>query len=41
MTRFGPVAACRMVYRAPGAANLHPADAVLNLCGHDRVRPAG
>ncbi len=31
VTWFGPVAIRRMAYRAPGAANLHPADAVLNL----------
>jgi len=29
----GPVTVRRMAYRAPGAANLHPADAVLNLPG--------
>jgi hypothetical protein len=31
LTWFGPVTVRRMAYRAPGAANLHPADAVLNL----------
>jgi hypothetical protein len=31
VTWFGPVVIGRMAYRAPGAANLHPADAVLNL----------
>jgi hypothetical protein len=31
VTWFGPVTVRRMAYRAPGAANLHPADAVLNL----------
>jgi len=31
LTWFGPVRVRRMAYRAPGAANLHPADAVLNL----------
>jgi hypothetical protein len=31
VTWFGPVIVRRMAYRAPGAANLHPADAVLNL----------
>lgn len=30
-TVLGEVAATRMAYRAPGAANLHPADAALNL----------
>jgi hypothetical protein len=28
---FGPVTVTRMAYRAPGAANLYPADGVLNL----------
>ena len=28
---FGEVTVTRMAYRAPGAANLHPADAELNL----------
>ena len=31
VTWFGPVTVRRMAYRAPGAANLHPADAVLGL----------
>jgi len=31
VTWFGPVTVRRMAYRAPGAANLHPADAALNL----------
>jgi hypothetical protein len=31
VTWFGPVIIRRMAYRAPGAANLHLADAVLNL----------
>jgi hypothetical protein len=31
VTWFGPVVIRRMAYRAPGAANLHPADAALNL----------
>ena len=31
ITVFGPVTVTRMAYRAPGAANLYPADAVLNL----------
>jgi len=31
VTWFGPVTVARMAYRAPGAANLHPADAALNL----------
>jgi hypothetical protein len=31
ITVFGPVTVTRMAYRAPGAASLHPADAVLNL----------
>jgi hypothetical protein len=31
VTSSGPVTVRRMAYRAPGAANLHPADAVLNL----------
>jgi hypothetical protein len=31
MTVFGQVTVARMAYRAPGAANLHPADAALNL----------
>jgi hypothetical protein len=31
VTWFGPVTVRRIAYRAPGAANLHPADAVLNL----------
>ena len=31
VTWFGPVVIRRLAYRAPGAANLHPADAVLNL----------
>jgi hypothetical protein len=31
VTCFGPVAVRRMAYRAPGAPNLHLADAVLNL----------
>jgi hypothetical protein len=30
-TVFGPVTVRRLAYRAPGAANLHPADAALNL----------
>jgi hypothetical protein len=30
-TVFGEVTVTRIAYRAPGAANLHPADAVLNL----------
>jgi hypothetical protein len=30
-TVFGPVRVTRMAYRAPGTANLHPADAVLSL----------
>ncbi|WP_322770624.1 hypothetical protein [Frankia sp. Cr1] len=30
-TVFGSVTATRMAYRSPGAANLHPADAQLNL----------
>jgi len=30
-TVFGQVTVTRIAYRAPGAANLHPADAVLNL----------
>jgi hypothetical protein len=30
-TVFGEVAVTRIAYRAPGAANLHPADAALNL----------
>jgi hypothetical protein len=30
-TVFGQVRLTRMAYRAPGAANLHPADAALNL----------
>jgi hypothetical protein len=30
-TVFGGVTVTRMAYRAPGAVNLHPADAVLNL----------
>ena len=30
-TVFGKVAVSRIAYRAPGATNLHPADAVLNL----------
>ncbi len=32
-TVFGTVTATRMAYRAPGAANVHPADAQLNLYG--------
>ncbi|HEX4254198.1 MAG TPA: ISKra4 family transposase [Streptosporangiaceae bacterium] len=31
VTVFGEVTVTRMAYRAPGAANLHPADAALNL----------
>ena len=31
VTVFGEVTVTRMAYRAPGAANLHPADADLNL----------
>jgi hypothetical protein len=31
VTWFGPVVIRRLAYRAPGAANLHPADAALNL----------
>ena len=31
VTWFGPVVIRRMAYRAPGAANLHPADVALNL----------
>ncbi len=31
VTWFGPVTVRRIAYRAPGAANLHPADAVLDL----------
>ena len=31
VTVFGQVTATRMAYRALGAANLHPADAALNL----------
>jgi hypothetical protein len=31
VTGFGPVVVRRVAYRAPGAANLYPADAVLNL----------
>lgn len=31
VTVFGQVTVTRMAYRAPGAANLHPADAELNL----------
>jgi hypothetical protein len=31
ITVFGEVTVTRMAYRAPGAANLHPADAQLNL----------
>jgi len=31
VTWFGPVVVRRLAYRAPGAANLYPADAVLNL----------
>ena len=31
VTWFGPVAVRRLAYRAPGAANLYPADAVLNM----------
>jgi len=31
VTWFGPVVVRRLAYRAPGAANLHPADAVVNL----------
>ena len=31
VTWFGPVVVRRLAYRAPGAANLHPADAALNL----------
>jgi hypothetical protein len=31
VTWFGPVVVRRLAYRAPGAVNLHPADAVLNL----------
>ena len=31
VTVFGQVTVARMAYRAPGAANLHPADAALNL----------
>ncbi len=30
-TVFGPVTVTRMAYRAPGAPNMHPADAELNL----------
>src|SRR5258707_13698924 len=30
-TIFGKVTVTRIAYRAPGASNLHPADAVLNL----------
>ena len=30
-TVFGPVTVTRMAYRAPGAPNVHPADAELNL----------
>jgi hypothetical protein len=30
-TVFGPVVVSRIAYRAPGAANVHPADAQLNL----------
>ena len=30
-TRFGPVTVTRIAYRARGRANLHPADAALNL----------
>jgi hypothetical protein len=33
VTWFGPVVVRRLAYRAPGAANLHRADAVLNLPG--------
>jgi hypothetical protein len=31
VTWFGPVVVRRLAYRAPGGANLHPADAALNL----------
>jgi hypothetical protein len=31
VTWFGPVVIRRLAYRAPGAANLHPGDAALNL----------
>lgn len=31
VTRFGEVRATRIAYRARGLANVHPADAVLNL----------
>lgn len=31
VTVFGPVTITRMAYRAPGAGNLHPADAVFSL----------
>ena len=31
VTWFGPVIVRRLAYRAPGAANLYPADAVMNL----------
>jgi len=31
VTWFGPVTVRRLAYRAPGAPNLHPADAALNL----------
>jgi hypothetical protein len=31
VTWFGPVVIRRLAYRAPGVANLHPADAALNL----------
>ena len=31
VTWFGPVVVRRLAYRAPGAANLHPADAALNF----------
>ena len=31
VTWFGPVVIRRLAYRAPGAGNLHPADAALNL----------
>jgi hypothetical protein len=30
-TVFGQVSVARIAYRTPGSANLHPADAVLNL----------
>ena len=37
-TVFGEVSVSRMAYRAPGRANLHPADAELNLPAEKHIR---